>query len=133
MHALLFLMRFALDGFPIWGTPANLLSLTHIVVGSRKSLASASPSPNPRAGLFDVVCSVGSDRYLAMGRLLLDYGTAEVNNVISRYGNVVSDYDKLHVLLEEWEKQKGVEATDEKLMAICDQLKIKGAVEMKRK
>ena len=116
-----------------FGDPPNNYPYVYTVVGSRESLASASPSPNPRAGLFDVICSVGSDRYLAMGRLLLDCSTAEVNNVISRYGNVVSDYDKLHVLLEEWEKQKGVEATDEKLMAICDQLKIKGAVEMKRK
>lgn len=68
---------------------------------------------------FSIISRCAADRYLALGRLLLDCSSRKVFDVLSRFPSVSSSYDRLYIILEEWQNNMGENATVKELLNCC--------------
>ena len=83
----------------------------------------------------DVVVRCCSDKWRAMGQVLLNYDNTQVNNIVSSLPPTDPDSEKLHYIIERWQKRKGEEATVSELIEDCGHPDIdsQGMVKMKLK
>ena len=83
----------------------------------------------------DVVVRCCSDKWRAMGRVLLNCDNTQVHNIVSSLSSTDTDSEKLHCIIERWQKRKGEEATVSELIEACGHPDIdsQGMVKMKLK
>jgi hypothetical protein len=79
----------------------------------------------------DIVVRCCSDKWKAMGRVLLSCDDTEVEDIVSGLPSPVIYSDKLRRIIETWQRRKGEEATVSQLVEACDHpdVKCRGDVE----
>ena len=67
----------------------------------------------------DVVANCCCTHWRPLGRVLLQCSDTEVENLVSHLSAPVRFSDKLHFLIEEWQKRRGEDATVVRLLNAC--------------